>query len=58
MLSCSKEHDDMEHELAEERRKKNQREPRRDSRSTERPAEPINPPLIIHGPEAVRDGYC
>jgi hypothetical protein len=58
MLSCSKEHDDMDHELAEDRRKKNQREPRRDSRSIERPLEQINPPLNINGPELVRDSHC
>jgi hypothetical protein len=43
---------------AEERRKKNQREPRRDSRSTEQTSEPINPPLLIDGPELVRDSHC
>ena len=48
----------MEHEIAEERRKKNQREPRRDSRSPEQPLEPINPPLISDGPELVRDSRC
>lgn len=48
----------MEHEVAEERRQKNQREPRRDSRSPERPPEPISPPLISDGPELVRDSHC
>ena len=48
----------MEQEIAEERRKKNQREPRRDSRSPQQPLEPINPPLISDGPELVRDSHC
>jgi hypothetical protein len=43
---------------AEERRKKNQREPRRDSRSSAETSEPIAPPLAIQGPEQVRDSHC
>jgi hypothetical protein len=48
----------MASEPAEDRRKKNQREPRRDSRSSEPQSEPITPPLIIDGPELVRDSHC
>ena len=49
---------DMTNEPAEDRRKKNQREPRKDSRSSQREAEPITPPLINDGPELVRDSHC
>lgn len=48
----------MEHDKAEERRQKNQRQPRRDFRSSEPVAEPVGPPLLIDGPEAVRDSHC
>lgn len=48
----------MANEGAEDRRKKNQREPRRDSRSSQPPSEPIPPPLISDGPELVRDSHC
>jgi hypothetical protein len=48
----------MAHEGAEDRRKKNQREPRRDSRSSEPQSEPISPPLIVDGPELIRDSRC
>jgi hypothetical protein len=52
-----KERDDMNHDNAEERRKKNQREPRRDTRPS-KTSEPIPPPLDIDGPELVRDSHC
>lgn len=42
-----------EDNTAEERRKKNQPEPGRDSRSSPPQPEPILPPLIIDGPEPV-----
>ena len=48
----------MEHAKAEERRQKNQRRSRPDLRSSEPVAEPISPPLLIDGPEAVRDSHC
>jgi hypothetical protein len=48
----------MANEPAEDRRKKSQREPRRDSRSTEPQSEPISPPLTIDGPESIRDSHC
>jgi hypothetical protein len=53
-----KEPDDMTEEAAEQRRKKNQREPRRESHSSQPEAEPITPPLITDGPELVRDSHC
>ena len=43
---------------AEDRSKKDQREPRRDSRPSQPEAEPITPPLITDGPELVRDSHC
>jgi hypothetical protein len=48
----------MTDEPAEERRKKNQREPRGDHRPSQPEAEPITPPLITDGPELVRDSHC
>jgi hypothetical protein len=48
----------MTHEPAEDRRNKNQREPRRDSSSSPPEATPITPPLITDGPELVRDSHC
>jgi len=48
----------MANEPAEDRRRKNQREPRRDSGSSEPQSGPITPPLIIDGPELVRDSHC
>jgi hypothetical protein len=48
----------MTDEPAEERRKKNQWEPRGDRRSSQPEAEPITPPLITDGPELVRDSHC
>jgi hypothetical protein len=48
----------MANEGAENRRKKNQREPRRGFRSSEPQSEPVTPPLMIDGPELVRDSHC
>jgi hypothetical protein len=48
----------MANEPAEDRRKKNQREPRRDSRASEPQSEPISPPLMIDGLELIRDSHC
>jgi hypothetical protein len=52
------EHEIMEHGKAGERHQKNQRPPHRDVSSSEPVAEPISPPLLIDGPEAVRDSHC
>jgi hypothetical protein len=43
---------------AEDQPKKNQRQPRRDSRPDDSQSEPITPPLIVDGPELVRDSHC
>lgn len=43
---------------AEDRRRKTQSQPRREPRSAQPAAEPVNPPLLIDGPEAVRDSHC
>jgi hypothetical protein len=53
-----KEHDGMTSSSAEERRQKNQRDPSSKSRSAQTTAQPINPPLLIDGLEAVRDSHC
>jgi hypothetical protein len=53
-----KEPDGMTNEPGEERRKKNQREPARESRPSQPEAEPITPPLVTDGPELVRDSHC
>jgi hypothetical protein len=43
---------------AEDQPKKNQRQTRRDSRPEGSQPEPITPPLIVDGPELVRDSRC
>ena len=52
------EHAIMDYDKASERRQKNQRQPRRDLPSSEPAVEHIGPPLLIDGPEAVRDSHC
>jgi hypothetical protein len=52
------EHDIMDYDKASERQQKNQRQPRRAVSSSEPVAEPISPPLLIDGPEAVRGSHC
>ncbi len=48
----------MTNEPAEDGRNKNQREPSGDSRLSDPPFEAITPPLIVDGPELVRDSHC
>lgn len=48
----------METDKDDDRRGKNQRDRRCEHRSAQPTAAPVNPPLMIDGPEAVRDSHC